>query len=90
MLLEKGMLYGKHSSISSYLHAVVAKLNERLDHSFHHHDSQPYWLRTGDTWKNIDYGKEAKVWMEPLVRGETTGMVEIPANWDVSRAFRTQ
>lgn len=22
--------------------------------------------------------------MEPLKRGETTGMVEIPANWDVS------
>jgi hypothetical protein len=55
-----------------------------IDHSFHHHDSHPYWLRTGDTWKKIDYEKEAKTWMEPLRRGQTTGMVEIPANWDVS------
>lgn len=55
----------------------------KVDHSFHHHDSQPYWLRMGDTWKKIDYSKEAKTWMEPLVRGTTTDMVEIPANWDV-------
>lgn len=38
----------------------------------------------GDTWKKIDYNKDAKTWMEPLIRGKTTGMVEIPANWDVS------
>jgi hypothetical protein len=38
----------------------------------------------GDSWKNIDYKAEAKTWMEPLNRGETTGMVEIPGNWDVS------
>lgn len=58
------------------------------DHSFHHHDSQPYWLRTGDSWKKIDYTQSAKSWMEPLKRGETTGMVEIPANWDVSLVQR--
>jgi hypothetical protein len=39
----------------------------------------------GDSWKKIDYSKPARTWMEPLVRGEETGMVEIPANWDVSR-----
>lgn len=54
------------------------------DHSFHHRDSEPYWLRTGDSWKKIDYSQKAHTWMEPLKRGETTGMVEIPANWDVS------
>ena len=37
----------------------------------------------GDSWKKIDYTQSAKTWMEPLVRGESTGMVEIPANWDV-------
>ena len=49
-----------------------------------HHDSQAYWLRMGDSWTNIDYKKTAKEWMKPLEKGEVTGMVEIPANWDVS------
>lgn len=41
----------------------------------------------GDSWKPINYDKAAKTWMEPLKRGEETGMVEIPANWDVSTCF---
>lgn len=55
------------------------------DHSFMHHDSQPYYLRLNDTWKKIDYDKPAASWMEPVKRGETTGMVEIPVNWEVRR-----
>lgn len=46
-----------------------------------HHDCQPYYLRTGDSWTKIDYKKEAKDWMKPLVAGQDTGLVEIPANW---------
>jgi hypothetical protein len=49
-----------------------------------HHDSQAYYLRLNDTWKKIDYSKPAATWMEPVKRGETTGMVEIPVNWEVS------
>lgn len=51
-----------------------------------HHDSQAYYLRTGDSWTKIDYKKEAKDWMKPLIAGRQTGLVEIPANWylDVS------
>lgn len=37
-----------------------------------------YWLRTGDTWTKIDYSKKAEEWMKPLVKGEETGLVEIP------------
>ena len=77
MLLDKGISYGESL-------VPLVRVELIVDHSFHHHDSHPYWLRTGDTWKKIDYEKEAKTWMEPLRRGETTGMVEIPANWDVS------
>jgi peptidoglycan/xylan/chitin deacetylase (PgdA/CDA1 family) len=36
---------------------------------------------TGDTWTKIDYTKKAEEWMKPLVKGEETGIVEIPANW---------
>jgi len=54
-----------------------------------HHDCQPYYLRTGDTWTKIDYKKKAKDWMKPLVAGQQTGLVEIPANWylDVSTTY---
>jgi hypothetical protein len=51
------------------------------DHSMSHHDCQPYYLRTGDSWTKIDYSKKAEEWMKPLVSGQETGLVEIPANW---------
>ncbi len=45
-----------------------------------HHDCQPYYLRTGDSWTKIDYSKKPSEWMHPLVKGQETGLVEIPAN----------
>lgn len=54
------------------------------DHSFQHRDSEAYYLRSGDSWTNIDYSKDAKSWMVPVQRGTPTGLVEIAVNWDVS------
>ncbi|KAF7342344.1 Polysaccharide deacetylase family protein [Mycena venus] len=51
------------------------------DHSMSHHDCQMYWLRTGDSWTKIDYSQKAETWMKPLVAGQPTGLVEIPASW---------
>lgn len=51
------------------------------DHSMSHEDCQMYWLRTGDSWTKIDYTQKAETWMKPLVRGQTTGLVEIPGSW---------
>ncbi|KAF2626724.1 polysaccharide deacetylase family protein [Macroventuria anomochaeta] len=51
------------------------------DHSMSHHDCQAYYLRTDDSWTKIGYNKQAKEWMKPLVKGQDTGLVEIPANW---------
>lgn len=51
------------------------------DHSMSHHDCQAYWLRTGDSWTKIDYTRSAKSWMKPLVKGQETGLVEIPGSW---------
>lgn len=51
------------------------------DHSFQHHDCQPYYLRMGDSWTKIDYTKRARDWMKPLQYGEPTGVVEIPGSW---------
>lgn len=53
----------------------------QYDHSQMHKDFHPYYLRTGDTWTKIDYSKEAKEWMKPLVRGTESEIVEIPGSW---------
>ena len=53
----------------------------KYDHSLMHRDFEPYYVRVGDTWTKIDYAKPAADWMKPLVRGEETDLVEIPANW---------
>ncbi|TYP90431.1 polysaccharide deacetylase family protein [Blastococcus xanthinilyticus] len=51
------------------------------DHSLMHRDFEPYYVRVGDSWTKIDYAAPAESWMAPLVRGEETDLVEIPANW---------
>jgi peptidoglycan/xylan/chitin deacetylase (PgdA/CDA1 family) len=53
----------------------------KYDHSLMHNDFTPYYVRVGDSWTKIDYSKPAEEWMHPLVRGEETSLVEIPANW---------
>lgn len=53
----------------------------KYDHSLMHNDFTPYYVRVGDRWTKIDYDAPAQEWMKPLVRGEETGLVEIPANW---------
>ncbi|HZZ50402.1 MAG TPA: polysaccharide deacetylase [Pseudonocardia sp.] len=53
----------------------------KYDHSLMHNDFSPYYVRVGDSWTKIDYAKPAEEWMRPLVRGQETDLVEIPANW---------
>jgi peptidoglycan-N-acetylglucosamine deacetylase len=53
----------------------------KYDHSLMHNDFHPYYVRVGDSWTKIDYSKHPNTWMKPLVRGEETDLVEIPASW---------
>jgi peptidoglycan-N-acetylglucosamine deacetylase len=53
----------------------------KYDHSLMHKDFHPYYIRVGDTWTKIDYGKHPDAWMKPLVRGRETDLIEIPASW---------
>jgi peptidoglycan/xylan/chitin deacetylase (PgdA/CDA1 family) len=53
----------------------------KYDHSLMHDDFHPYYIRVGDEWTKIDYSKPAEEWMKPLVRGEETDLIEIPASW---------
>ena len=60
---------------------LLLKKGIKYDHSLMHNDFTPYWVRVGDTWTKIDYSKKAEEWMKPLVRGEETDLIEIPASW---------
>ena len=60
---------------------LLLKHGIKYDHSLMHRDFECYYVRVGDSWTNIDFSKPASEWMQGLVRGEETGLVEIPANW---------
>src|SRR5260370_14343524 len=60
---------------------LLIKKGIKYDHSLMHNDFHPYYVRVGDTWTKIDYSKHPSTWMKPLVRGQETGLVEIPASW---------
>ena len=62
---------------------LLKKYGIKYDHSLMHHDCLPYYVRIGDSWSKIDYSAPASTWMKPLIRGEETDLVEIPANWDL-------
>ncbi|WP_433172914.1 polysaccharide deacetylase family protein [Actinoallomurus sp. CA-150999] len=66
---------------SDNTHDLLLERGIKYDHSMMHNDFTPYYLRVGDTWTNIDYAQPAAEWMMPLVRGNETGLIEIPANW---------
>ncbi|KAI9662542.1 MAG: hypothetical protein M1821_008709 [Bathelium mastoideum] len=51
------------------------------DHSFMHHDVQPYWAPVGNSWTETDYQQDAKAWMQPMTAFRPSKVVEIPANW---------
>ncbi|QOI57981.1 polysaccharide deacetylase family protein [Rouxiella badensis] len=55
----------------------------KYDHSLMHHDHLPYYVRKGDSWTKIDYSKHPEEWMKPLIRGEETDLIELPASWSL-------
>ena len=67
--------------VSNVTNELLLKHGIKYDHSLMHNDFTPYYVRVGDKWTKIDYSAEAKDWMKPLIRGEETDLVEIPANW---------
>lgn len=60
---------------------LLLKKGIKYDHSLMHKDFEPYYVRVGDSWTKIDYAKRPDEWMKPLVRGEETDLIEIPASW---------
>ena len=66
---------------SNITNELLLKHGFTYDHSLMHKDFQPYYVRVGDKWTNIDYTKDAAEWMKPLQRGEETNLIEVPASW---------
>jgi peptidoglycan/xylan/chitin deacetylase (PgdA/CDA1 family) len=66
---------------SNVTNELLLKHGIKYDHSLMHNDFHPYYVRVGDNWTNIDYEKSADEWMKPLIRGQETELIEIPANW---------
>ena len=60
---------------------LLLKHGIKYDHSLMHRDFECYYVRSGDQWTKIDYSKPAEEWMNALVRGRETDLIEIPANW---------
>ncbi len=60
---------------------LLLKKGIKYDHSLMHRDFEPYYVRVGDSWTKIDYAKRPDEWMHPLVRGQETDLIEIPASW---------
>ena len=66
---------------SNVTNELLLKHRIKYDHSLMHRDFIPYYVRVGDSWTKIDYSKKPEEWMKPLVRGEETDLIEIPASW---------
>ena len=66
---------------STVTNELLLKHGIKYDHSLMHRDFHPYYVRVGDSWTKIDYSKRPEEWMKPLVRGEETDLIEIPASW---------
>ncbi len=60
---------------------ILLRHGVTYDHSMMHDDFSAYWLRKGDRWTPIDYGKPASTWMTPMTFGAPTPIVEIPGSW---------
>jgi peptidoglycan/xylan/chitin deacetylase (PgdA/CDA1 family) len=67
---------------SAVTNEILLERGFLYDHSLMHDDHTPYYVRVGDTWTKINYeATSAQEWMKPLVRGEETDLIEIPASW---------
>ncbi|KAF2187487.1 glucose 1-dehydrogenase [Zopfia rhizophila CBS 207.26] len=62
---------------------LLEEFGIEYDHSFMHHDSQPYYVPAPHltTLTETDVSKPASHWMTPMSSLNPSSVVEIPANW---------
>jgi len=69
--------------LSARTPTLLKEFGFTYDHSQGFNDFVPFYARVNDSWTKIDFTREAKTWMKPLVRGHEIDIVEIGANWYV-------
>ncbi|KAF1917305.1 hypothetical protein BDU57DRAFT_493125 [Ampelomyces quisqualis] len=62
---------------------LLEEFGIEYDHSFMHHDSQPYYVPSPHltTYIETDTSQPASHWMTPMSTLHASSVVEIPANW---------
>lgn len=71
-------------STSRELIPQLEEMGILYDHSFMHHDVQPYFAPdNSQPWTETDLTKSADHWMKPMGEIKLSKVVEIPANWHV-------
>ncbi|ORY10481.1 glucose 1-dehydrogenase [Clohesyomyces aquaticus] len=62
---------------------LLEEFGIEYDHSFMHHDSQPYYVPDPyvTTLTTTDVSKPASHWMTPMSTLKPSSVVEVPANW---------
>lgn len=69
-------------STSKELIPLLQEMSVVYDHSFMHHDLQPYFAPdSSEEWTETDLTKSADSWMRPMTRLKPSKVVEIPASW---------
>ena len=69
-------------STSKELIPQLEEMGIVYDHSFMHHDLQPYFAPdSSEIWVETDLTKAASMWMKPMTTLKPSHVVEIPANW---------
>ncbi|OAL48350.1 glucose 1-dehydrogenase [Pyrenochaeta sp. DS3sAY3a] len=70
-------------STSNETIALLEEFGIEYDHSFMHHDSQPYYCPAPHltTCTSTDVSLPASSWMTPMSTLKPSSVVEIPANW---------
>ena len=67
------------------------ELNNIIDSSLTHHDSQPFFVPRNPPIQPLDFERPASDWMHPLAQsGSTTALVGIPCNWYMEDATPLQ
>ncbi|KAK2776339.1 hypothetical protein FQN52_003482 [Onygenales sp. PD_12] len=67
---------------SKELIPLLEEYGTMYDHSFMHHDVQPYFAPDSSAeWIETNLNQPAELWMRPMTKIRPSTVVEIPANW---------
>jgi peptidoglycan/xylan/chitin deacetylase (PgdA/CDA1 family) len=70
-------------SVSNHTVEILESFGLLYDHSFNHHDSQPYWLPHNPSYVEAHSSTVVEDWMHPMSQLQLSNIIEIPGNWNL-------